>query len=85
MQNGSSITSGKRRPYKAEGKDFGSGSAVTRGAGRSEVRTEITAEHHHEIKEAFELFDTDKDGAIDFQELKVSRWSYLLNRLRCVR
>jgi centrin-3 len=35
------------------------------------VRQEITDEQRHEIKEAFELFDTDKDGYIDYHELKV--------------
>ena len=37
----------------------------------SAVRQEITDEQRHEIKEAFELFDTDKDGYIDYHELKV--------------
>ena len=35
------------------------------------MRQEITDEQRHEIKEAFELFDTDKDGYIDYHELKV--------------
>jgi centrin-3 len=38
----------------------------------STIRQEITDEQRHEIKEAFELFDTDKDGYIDYHELKVS-------------
>lgn len=38
----------------------------------STVRQEITEEQRQEIKEAFELFDTDKDGYIDYHELKVS-------------
>ncbi|OAV99314.1 hypothetical protein PTTG_04595 [Puccinia triticina 1-1 BBBD Race 1] len=33
---------------------------------------ELTEEQKLEIKEAFELFDTDKDGAIDYHELKVA-------------
>ncbi|KAK0526273.1 Calcium-binding component of the spindle pole body (SPB) half-bridge [Tilletia horrida] len=33
---------------------------------------EITEEQRQEIKEAFELFDTDKDGAIGYHELKVA-------------
>ena len=37
----------------------------------SNIRQEITDEQRHEIKEAFELFDTDKDGYIDYHELKV--------------
>lgn len=32
----------------------------------------LTEDQRQEIKEAFELFDTDKDGAIDFHELKVA-------------
>ncbi|RUS19205.1 the N-terminal domain of Centrin 2 [Endogone sp. FLAS-F59071] len=35
-------------------------------------RPEITEEQKQEIKEAFDLFDTDKDGAIDYHELKVA-------------
>eukprot|EP01135_Chromosphaera_perkinsii_P010044 Nk52_evm79s1992 gene=Nk52_evmTU79s1992 len=35
-------------------------------------RPEVTAEQKEEIKEAFELFDTDKDGFIDYHELKVA-------------
>lgn len=34
-------------------------------------RRELTEEQKQEIKEAFELFDTDKDNAIDYHELKV--------------
>lgn len=33
---------------------------------------ELSEEQKHEIKEAFELFDTDKDQEIDYHELKVS-------------
>ncbi|KAN0065753.1 Calcium-binding component of the spindle pole body (SPB) half-bridge [Thecaphora frezii] len=33
---------------------------------------DLTDEQRQEIKEAFELFDTDKDGAIDYHELKVA-------------
>jgi Ca2+-binding EF-hand superfamily protein len=35
-------------------------------------RPELSEEQKQEIKEAFELFDTDKDGALDYHELKVS-------------
>ena len=38
----------------------------------SNTRQDITDEQRQEIKEAFELFDTDKDGYIDYHELKVS-------------
>ncbi|SPO24964.1 probable CDC31 - spindle pole body component, centrin [Ustilago trichophora] len=36
------------------------------------IDTALTDEQRQEIKEAFELFDTDKDGAIDYHELKVA-------------
>ena len=39
---------------------------------RATSRPEITDEQKQEIKEAFELFDTDKDGALDYHELKVA-------------
>jgi len=35
-------------------------------------RRELNEEQKQEIKEAFELFDTDKDNAIDYHELKVA-------------
>lgn len=35
-------------------------------------RPELTDEQKQEIKEAFDLFDTDKSGSIDYHELKVS-------------
>lgn len=35
-------------------------------------RRELTDEQKDEIKEAFELFDTDKDKEIDYHELKVA-------------
>ncbi|TFK17047.1 EF-hand protein [Coprinopsis marcescibilis] len=41
-------------------------------AKRRTHKTELTDEQKQEIKEAFELFDTDKDGAIDYHELKVA-------------
>jgi len=36
------------------------------------VRPELTDEQKQEIKEAFDLFDTDKSGSIDYHELKVA-------------
>jgi centrin-3 len=33
---------------------------------------DLSDEQRAEIKEAFELFDADKDGAIDYHELKVA-------------
>ena len=35
-------------------------------------KRELSEEQRQEIREAFELFDTDKDGALDYHELKVS-------------
>nr|WAW84821.1 centrin 3 [Halisarca dujardinii] len=35
-------------------------------------RKELSSEQLEEIHEAFNLFDTDKDGAIDYHELKVA-------------
>jgi len=35
-------------------------------------RPELTDEQKQEIKEAFDLFDTDKSGSIDYHELKVA-------------
>ena len=37
---------------------------------RRRKRRELTEEQKQEIKEAFDLFDTDKDKAIDYHELK---------------
>ncbi|XP_030421518.1 centrin-3 isoform X2 [Gopherus evgoodei] len=39
---------------------------------RRKKRRELTEEQKQEIKDAFELFDTDKDKAIDYHELKVA-------------
>lgn len=39
---------------------------------RNRTRPELTDEQKLEIKEAFDLFDTDKDGALDYHELKVA-------------
>lgn len=33
---------------------------------------ELSDDQRQEIREAFDLFDTDKDGAIDYHELKVA-------------
>jgi len=41
------------------------------GAGRA-VRPEISEEQKQEIKEAFDLFDSEKTGKIDYHELKVA-------------
>ena len=39
---------------------------------RTHSRPELSEEQKQEIKEAFELFDTDKDGCVDYHELKVA-------------
>lgn len=38
-------------------------------------KVELTEEQKQEIKEAFDLFDTDGTGTIDVKELKVISWS----------
>ena len=35
------------------------------------LKNDISDEHKVEIKEAFDLFDADKDGCLDYHELKV--------------
>lgn len=39
---------------------------------RRKPKFELSEEQRQEIKEAFDLFDTDKNGAIDTHELKVA-------------
>merc|ERR550525_795554 len=39
---------------------------------RKAKRPELTEEQRAEIKEAFDLFDTDRSGTIDYHELKVA-------------
>lgn len=39
---------------------------------RRKSRPDLTEEQKQEIKEAFDLFDTDKSGTIDYHELKVA-------------
>ncbi|KAA0152375.1 hypothetical protein FNF27_01653 [Cafeteria roenbergensis] len=41
------------------------------GRRRRPVRPELSEDQRAEIKEAFDLFDTDRSGAIDYHELKV--------------
>ncbi|GAB5372569.1 hypothetical protein AAMO2058_001676900 [Amorphochlora amoebiformis] len=53
---------------KKHGLGYGS---YTRRKGKTS-RPALTEEQKQEIKEAFDLFDTDKSGAIDYHELKVS-------------
>jgi hypothetical protein len=47
-------------------------SAISKAKRRTHARPELTDEQKQEIKEAFELFDTDKDGCVDYHELKVA-------------
>jgi len=47
-------------------------SAVSKSKRRHNVRPELSDDQKQEIKEAFELFDTDKDGCVDYHELKVA-------------
>ena len=42
-------------------------------------KRELADEQKQEIKEAFDLFDTDKDRAIDYHELKVTNLIYVTN------
>jgi len=44
---------------------------------RKKKRRELTEEQKQEIKDAFELFDTDKDRAINYHELKVKVFFHL--------
>lgn len=47
-------------------------SAAAQKAKRRHARQDLSDEQKQEIKEAFELFDTDKDGCVDYHELKVA-------------
>jgi len=40
--------------------------------GKKTTKQELTEEQRQEIKEAFDLFDTEKIGSIDYHELKVT-------------
>lgn len=46
---------------------------------KKKKRRELTEEQKQEIKDAFELFDTDKDRAINYHELKVKGFLHLSN------
>ena len=45
---------------------------------RRPPRIELSEEQKAEIREAFEIFDMDKDGALDFHEFKVAFQFYFL-------
>lgn len=49
-----------------------SSSAVKSKRRAAHPRPELSDEQKQEVKEAFELFDADKDGCIDYHELKVA-------------
>ncbi|KAJ7065324.1 Ca2+-binding EF-hand superfamily protein [Mycena amicta] len=51
---------------------YTSSAALQKAKRRTHTRPDLSDEQKQEIKEAFELFDTDKDGAIDYHELKVA-------------
>lgn len=46
------------------------------------VRPELSEDQRAEIKEAFDLFDTDRSGSIDYHELKVRPKAGVLSRVR---
>jgi len=45
-------------------------------------RRELTEEENDEIKEAFELFDNDKDNELDYHEFKVERFDIIFDLLQ---
>lgn len=67
-------TAGKSKPRRlASLGGVGAASSVPAPyASRVAVAADLTEDQRQEIREAFDLFDTDKDGAIDYHELKVA-------------
>jgi Ca2+-binding EF-hand superfamily protein len=65
MYTSSATSKAKRRSHAAA-------AAAAASSAHSHARPELSDEQKQEIKEAFELFDTDKDGALDYHELKVA-------------
>src|SRR5579863_1654033 len=63
MYTSSAASKAKRRSHAA---------ATATASAHAHARPELSDEQKQEIKEAFELFDTDKDGAVDYHELKVA-------------
>ncbi|KAF7325539.1 Cell division control protein 31 [Mycena kentingensis (nom. inval.)] len=51
---------------------YPSSSALSKTKRRTQTRQELSDEQKQEIREAFELFDADKDGYLDYHELKVA-------------
>jgi len=64
MYTSSATSKAKRRSHAA--------AAAAASSAHAHTRPELSDEQKQEIKEAFELFDTDKDGALDYHELKVA-------------
>jgi hypothetical protein len=62
MYTSSAASKAKRRSH----------AAAAAASAHAHARPELSDEQKQEIKEAFELFDTDKDGAVDYHELKVA-------------
>lgn len=63
----------KRRPLPGASSSSASPSHAHLSSSRANVLNgELRDEQRQEIKEAFDLFDSDKDGAIDYHELKVA-------------
>ncbi|KAL0069463.1 Calcium-binding component of the spindle pole body (SPB) half-bridge [Marasmius tenuissimus] len=56
-------------------------SAAQKAKRRTHTRPDLTEDQKQEIKEAFELFDTDKDGKIDYHELKVAMRALVSERI----
>lgn len=64
----------QRRPNTAIHATTSANPAASRSTSQQQQQQQpsLTDDQRQEIKEAFELFDTDKDGAIDYHELKVA-------------
>lgn len=54
----------------SQGNGFAQPTSAALMAARRRAR-ELTEEQKAEVREAFEIFDMDKDGALDFHEFKV--------------
>lgn len=57
-------------PVKAAGAGAGAAAGIARG--KKVLRKELSEEEVQEIREAFNLFDSDHSGQIDYRELKVA-------------
>jgi Ca2+-binding EF-hand superfamily protein len=47
------------------------------------IRFELSEDQREEIKEAFDLFDTEKSGRVDYHELKVCNLTHRLTIQDC--